>query len=389
MVLLFGCNHRNVDQTDPFRLIYDFKPVRADSKLKKSVKSDFSLSVKEMPILELARIISDSYSVGVVVADSLKNSVVTLDLKNSDLQSFFTILSRQLSSDVVFIGNTFFIGDLRDEDRGILIRRVISHDLSTLEKTVKTILSSSGKSAVLNGGIVVISDKDFVITRAIEVLDSLESISVDSWIVQLYFVVLRRDSLAEAGLSMTSSGSLSYNISKNSFEVENFKLDAIFNGLIESNLADLYASPMFILRDGVSGKWHDGQRIPVPKRTVSDSGTVTTSGFEYVQTGLEVNCTVNETRAGGLLDLSLSLSDIQSYVESAPVTSSTSCNISLDMLPNKIYLLGELDRFSVLSSQSKTLSFSRDRGRSLIQVWGRIYKVSAPSKLLPPVSDID
>lgn len=79
------------------------------------------------------------------------------------------------------------------------------------------------------------------------------------------------------------------------------------------------------------------------------------------------------------------MSDIQSYVEGNPLTSNTSVNVSLDMIPNKIYLLSELQRYSLLDREEKSLLFARNKGKSVIQVWGRIYKVSSPNPDLKPL----
>jgi hypothetical protein len=261
----------------------------------------------------------------------------------------------------------------------------LSHDDDNLNKIIKSLISTTGKGEVLSGRVVIVSDKDFVIRRLSEALDDLERLNLNSWIVQLYFLVLRKDALAEAGLSMSTSGTISYNISENSLDFKDIKLEGLLSGLFESSYADLFASPMFILRDGVQGKWHDGQKVPIAKKSVSDSGTVSTFDFTYVTTGLEIVATVRESRVGGLLDLNVSLSDIQSYVEGNPLTSNTSVNVSLDMIPNKIYLLSELQRYSLLDREEKTLLFARNKGKSVIQVWGRIYKVSAPNPDLKPL----
>ena len=73
------------------------------------------------------------------------------------------------------------------------------------------------------------------------------------------------------------------------------------------------------------------------------------------------------------------------YVEGNPVTSQTKVNIALDVVPNKIYLLSELQRYSLLDREEKTLLFSRNKGKSVIQVWGRVYRCGIPNPDLKPV----
>ena len=283
MVLLFlcteGCSHfRDIKQDDPFRLIYEASASVPVVRSSSPVLPTLTLSAHLMPLPLFVRILSDRFGIGVVFSDSLQQKTITAEFKATDLSTVFTVLSRQIGVEVVKVGNCYYLGALKDEDKGILIRRVLSYDAVTLDKAIKAMLSSTGRSEVLDGSIVLLADKDFVLRRAAEALDYMEAVQIDCWIVQLYFVVLRKDALAEAGFSMTSSGTISYNISENTLDLKDFKLEGIFNGLLESTYADLYASPMFILRDGVPGQWKDGQRVPIPRKTVSDYGTVTTNG---------------------------------------------------------------------------------------------------------------
>lgn len=381
LLCISGCSvFRSIDQDDPFRLIYSEK--FADLSYKSTVQHELktlTFSAYQMPLGSLCRLLSDHFSVGIVFSEKIFDRVVSAEFKQTDLNTVFTVLSRQLGVDLVKVGNTFYLGELKDEDKGVLIRRVLSQDIDNLKLVVSSLISSGGRGEVLSGRVVIVSDKDFVIRRISESLDHLERLDLHSWIVQLYFIVLRKDALAEGGLTMSTTGTLSYNISENELELKDFKLEGLFAGILESSYADLYASPMFILRDGQVGNWQDGQTVPIPRKTVSDSGTVTTSGYDYINTGLQIKASVSESKVGGYLSLNVSLSDIQSYVEEVPVTSKTSCNVSLDMQPNKIYLLSELQRYSYIDKESKSLLFSRDKGKSVIQVWGRIYRIDSPN----------
>lgn len=386
IIVCSGCSRlKDINQEDPFRLIYS----EANNQIKRSLQSSvddrkLSLSANQMDLSSFCRLLSDYFNIGIVFSEKMSKSVITAEFKNTDIKTVFTVLSRQLGADVVHIGNTYYIGELKDEDKAILIRRVLSHDEDSLFQFVETLKSGSGKCKVLPGRVVVVSDKDFVIRRITEALDQIEGVNLSSWIIQLYFLVLRKDALAEGGLTMSTSGTISYNISENTIDVKDFKLEGLFSGLFESSYADLYASPMFILRDGVKGTWFDGQNVPIAKRTVSDYGTITTSGFDYVNTGLEVSAVCRESRVGGYLELTISLSDIQSYVEGSPLTSKTKVNVALDMVPNKIYLLSELQRYSVLDREDHTFLLARNKGKSVIQVWGRIYKTGSMKKFVVP-----
>ena len=67
--------------------------------------------------------------------------MVSAEFKSTDLTSVLNVLSRQLQVDVVRVGNTYYIGSLRAEDRGVLVRSVLGYSDSSLDNIVKSMLS--------------------------------------------------------------------------------------------------------------------------------------------------------------------------------------------------------------------------------------------------------
>ncbi len=271
----------------------------------------------------------------------------------------------------------------------MLVRRVLGHDGERLDTILKSMLSVDGRVSITRNSVAVVTDHESVLRRVSEMLDYLDAQESRSWIVQLYFVSLRKDMLLEGGLTTKSSGSISYDISSNKISVENLRLDGFFEFLNNSSYADLYASPMFVIRDGYTAKWHDGERVPIPKKTISEQGTVTTTGFDYIDTGLVVNASLLESSIGTNLTLEITFSDVKSYVEYSPVTSQTVFKTDVDMQTNKIYLLGELNRFQHVDKQEDTLKFGADRGKVVLQVWGKVYKIDGSVKASYPSNKAD
>lgn len=379
-----SCSYRDVKQEDPFRQLYPLLgQVRAAGPVE-SEKVDqvfLTVSCHKMPFSVFSRVLSDKFEIGVVFSEKLAEKEITAEFKKTDLQSVMNVVARQLDVDVVRVGNTLFIGPLRAEDRGILVRRVYGYSKDSLVSLIGSVLSEKGKSSVTDLGVIVAVDHESVIRRLAEMLDYLDSMEQPTWILQLCFVILRRDALLEGGLKTTASGTISYNIADSQVDFKDLKIDGILNAVSNSSYADLYASPMLLCRDGQKAVWKNGQKVPIPRKTVSDYGTVTVSGYDYVDVGFNVEVQISDSKKGsGYLQMTISKSDIESYVDEAPVTSQNVYTASLNMIQFKPYLLGELQMFKDMSGQKDIFTLSQDKGKSVVQVWGQLYKINGYSK---------
>ncbi|MDD5597253.1 MAG: hypothetical protein PHV82_04875 [Victivallaceae bacterium] len=391
-ILLCSCTYtKQLPHSDPFVKLYDFRPGKSKIVLQKEDKEiPLSISAKNMPLSLFCRVVSDKTFAGIVYNNSLSNSLISGEFKKSDVGEVLNIIARQLDVECLKVGDTYFLGKIKQEDRGILVKRVRGFDASDLRSSITSLLSEVGKCQVFSNGVIVVSDREHVLTRVSQMCDYIEAGFSGSWILQLYFVVVKKDALLEAGFDMESSGTLSYNVSNSTVSLDNVKLDGVFNLISQSNFADMYATPMFLLRDGIEGKWSDGKRIPIPQKTTSTYGVVSTTGFTYVDTGLNISATVRESKSAALLKLSVSLSDVDSYVEYAPVTSQCAFNSECELEQNRVYLVGEMARYKVLDTQKKILNFGTDRGKSTVQVWACVYRIGqvCVGKILKPSGDV-
>ena len=368
----------------PFRELYTASPISKPVLSQAEMARHITLSCSSMPLIRFVRLFSDSYNVGVVFESSLSDSVVTGEFKDATFDDVFSVVSRQLGVDVVQVGNTYFLGELRPEDRGVLVRKVSGFSDEKLQQICTSLVSASGRSTVQDS-IVVITDHRSVLSRLSSSLDYLSSVDYDVFVVQLCFVTLRRDAAADAGLDVRSSGTIAYNVADSKLELNDFNIDALFDFTASSSYADIYSSPMFLMRSGSNAKWQDGKRVPIPKKAVSDYGTVTTTGYDYVNTGFIVDMTVASINGGGRLSLDIELSDVLSYVESAPVTSTTHYSIETDMQSGKLYLLGELSSYKIFDKQSEVLNFSGERAKTVVQLWAQTYLVARDGSTEKPV----
>lgn len=383
MVLSLICSNgcslaKNIKQDDPLRLLYDQETYKA-SDSREDIKNNspkLTLSANRMPFSVLTRILSDKFLVGLVFSEKLLDKTITAEFKDTAFEDVLNVISRQLDTDIVHVGNTYYIGPLRNEDRGILVRRIIGYSVSELKSAMDAALSEKGKSSVMGQGVISVVDHQSVLRRISELLDYLDHLDQPVWIVQLAFIAIQKDAAAEMGMKVTTSGTLSYNISENKLDLKDFKIDGLINQAMSSNFADVYSSPMLLIREGSESSWKYGRRVPVPKKTTSSYGVVTTTGFDYVDVGFNVKASINSSRVGGLLKIEISKSEIESYVEYAPVTVQNVYSFTADLKPLAPYLLGELQMFKDMDKQSDTLNIGKEKGKSVVQLWGQIYRIT-------------
>jgi type II secretory pathway component GspD/PulD (secretin) len=105
------------------------------------------------------------------------------------------------------------------------------------------------------------------------------------------------------------------------------------------------------LVEGGEASLRSGDTVPVPQRTVSPEGTVTTNGFTNVDTGFILNAKSRRVPTGLILDVRAELSSINGFVEEAPIVTSRTVEGRMILRSGETALLTGLD---VLASSSET-----------------------------------
>lgn len=386
--LLFLCNCDSLyyvkADTEPFKDLYAIVPDSTDYKRNDDVdESVLSFSCNQMSFPSFVRWFSDNSNYAVVYdirADSLTVSGEWKDAKASDI---LKSVSRRLGLELVREGDTYFIGQLKPEDRGILVKYMKGYSQDELKQAITVLMSEFGRSSVYKNGLCVVSDKESVLTKVSELFSQIESIKEHSWIVQLYFIGIRRDSLYNMGVDVKPSGELAYKIAgANGGGAQDLNYESeiknVFKASMSNTFADMRGCPMFIMRDGSKGKWLDGQKLPIPTKTVSEYGVVTTTGYQYLEVGTSVNISIRQASGGSVMTIDISDSRVTGYTDLAPEIATV--NLSSEMLleSNKIYLIGEMNILETINGVKAFGLFDKDNSGHILQVWARVYEIYPP-----------
>lgn len=329
------------------------------------------------------------YNLSLVVAGGLTEQTVSLSVHEETLGNLLTLVARQVSAEIVQIGSTYYLGQVKKEDRGILVTRIVRLDPSEIEGVVGSFLSEVGTVSTVPGGVVIVSDTVTALQRVQQLSDQLNNTTGVMWCVQLYVLRNSFERLRSLGVDFTPAAEIGYTFAAASsglgFEGDlastlTASLDAIVQAEHEDGYGSTVYSPFLLVQDGTEAKLTDGTRrfLPIATESVETGNTVRT-GFQELSVGFSLTVACREVdERSGRLNLDLELSDADSFGPGGePVLTDQSLSTVVEVVGGGVYLVGSLSerqrfgRYSELFSLGATDS----RNRSSVDVWARIYRV--------------
>ena len=207
---------------------------------------------------------------------------------------------------------------------------------------VEGAMNGSAQVREAGPGLIVVGDRrsaegSAMVSQALE--DMRPGVWVfDVWVLEVTGSVLRS---YEAAASSTGTASVVFD---GSFSAELSGLvQAAWNiGGSQSEVRGLQRGSIIVI-EGEYGEWNAGEVVPVPQRTVSPYGVVTTSGYDYVQTGY--NCKIDcwRTPEGCGVALAPEVSKIVGYVDDAPIVARRRIDVSATLQSGDWLMLSGLD----------------------------------------------
>ncbi len=317
--------------------------------------------------------------------DGLEAKLVTMEVRDQPISEVLNLVARRIGVNVKRRGSLYYVGALRPEDRGVLVRRVRRLNQAQLAEVLQVFAGQNGRAAQFADGLVVVGDTVEGLDRINEMIDQVEAAETSVWVVQLHLISYSRNAVdelginiepaAKAGLAFASGSALG--AAGTSWELAT-SLDAVLQVAYGRDDVAVTAAPMFIVSDGEKASFVQGDRVPIPRRTVSPEGTVTTAGFDYVQTGVNVELTLRETEPrGARVDVAVNMSDVKRFVEEAPVTGEERFQTGAVVKAGGVYLLGTLvkDRSRGRRALGWQTQDYRTWEAQVVQVWAQAYRI--------------
>lgn len=394
LIILASCSKRapepeQAEHSPEFRNIYQAltAPPPAAAPEVRDVGPIVSFKVEKMELISFLRLFTTETGIAVICEDELDERTVSLDVVDLPAIEVLGTLARRYGVDMTGSGRLYFLGEIRKADKGYLVRKVSRLQADDLREAIQLMVTENGDVRVFTDGLVVVADRVQVLDKIHRLLDEIQSAPADSWVVQLHIINISDRASREIGLDVEHLVELSANLAAGSAipdTVSNWDVGAALTGTIRaaSTASDstILSEPLFVLLDGETATINQGERVPIPRRTVSDSGTVTTVGYDFLQTGITLEVTIRDAGDGqARLGLDVDLSLISGFVEEAPIVNSLGGTTDAFLASGGSYLLLALRRdLEDGSSEGPGIPtlFKSSTDASTFQVWARAYRIA-------------
>lgn len=390
-IFLSGCTvtEKNNISSERFKNLYNEMPApKAEITYTKNEGPRLTISAVNMPLQKFLRWASDKTGASIICDQNIDQSPVTIDVKNTPLADILSAVARRMSVDLTQQGELYFIGSLKPEDKGVLVRKVRRLGSDECSQAINVLLSDIGRVAAYSDGLIVVGDRVRVLQSIHTMIDQIESAESNTWIIQLYLVSMQESFSKSLGvesdlvLDMAATFATSAAGAAATQQKSAFALSAILRNTKQTGNANIIAQPLMLLNDGGQSTFQDGETIPIPKRTTSDAGTITTTGYDYIESGIIIDTKIREVSAKtAKCDLSIDLTTVSGYVETAPILTGQKFTTSAVLESGGVYLLGSMSRKGTSTDKSgpgiATL-FKKSKSESTIQIWLRCFRISGP-----------
>lgn len=340
-----------------------------------------------MPLAVWLRYLADRYAISVVASQSIEGRAVTLEARDAAISEVLAATARQLGVSITRTGNMFFLGEIRPEDRAVLVRKCYRLGGERLQQAIQSLMSENGRCSAEPDGLVCVADRVEVLEKVKQLLDGVEAATSPAWVIQLYMVNQQDVSTRESGVDIDHSIKLSQLIGNaTGTSGLNGLIDAAIKAGLESGSLDIICRPLVVLGDGETASLHSGLTVPVPQKALDSNGNLATTNFTYIETGQKFDFQLREiSGTSARLTLAAEQSEVQGYVEESPIVALSRLQTVAVIQSGGEYLLGEMRSDTDQRQKSGPLIASyrqSDKRHGQIQIWAKAYRISGQIEAL-------
>lgn len=328
-------------------------------------------------LADVALDLADQCSCGVVVPQD-EDLVVSVALVEVNGEAAFRELARQVELQVEYRNGVVVFVDSAAPEDFVLFRP--PYELPADMAAALTSLIGEDGEVVLMGSRVVVVGSASAAERAAEFV-SLAATGPDGWLIEVVIVEVSRSLREALGLDVGVSGEVSIGADAatgsavGSFPVVGARaagtVSVVLQAAEDGQFANVLQHATLYLLEGSGAEMRRGESVPVPRRAVSDFGTVTTEGYTYIDSGLLVRVEGQRVPEGLLVELTAEVSDVIGFVDEAPIRQQSTMNVGGVLRSGEWLVMVGLDAVEDERSLSSTPGLASIFGSSVDRSVGK------------------
>ena len=282
------------------------------------------------------------------------------------------------------MGEAWFIGEPRPEDRAIFTTQTGRLSAEEMLATAESLLSEGGRATISKDGLLIVSDRVSVLSSMQHLIDQINAAPVGAWVCQFYLVHIATEKAHDLGLDPVpiARAAASYTIDQTgstsawAFSAE---IDEVFKTSATDGLLEMVAQPLMLLTPGHAAEFKRTRTQWADKKGLTRDGIVFTESFEQFETGYTLGATLRPLSDGGAL-LDWSVSDTQlvgETPEGLPISDGYSMSGTNSIRSGGALLLQRQDITRHTEQIGGLLRAEEQKSRQSyeVQLWARSYRV--------------
>jgi hypothetical protein len=367
---MFFCSCKSSKQVvDEF--VYDYAHSREQiSDIFISNKDVISVRFDGVPLSQAVTTISQLTGLSIVFSSSLESNVIHGYFDGVSVSEVLHVIARRVGSQLSLLGNVYFIGDFKKEDRLFSVLRVPPVDRSELLTSLRSSCSSEGSVSIV-GSCLFLCDNVDSLKKMLASVETIRNYSSCSYIAEVFFIRVNEDKF----LQLTANLEIQQiDIFSSAFDFNHlFKMFVDADGNL--GFSKIVYRPVLFLSEGREVVFSDGKEITREQKGLSDYGVQSTVGYQKFSDGIILKMLLNRVSNDFYsVDFDFSVSTFDQSDKSSVVPSSDKSSLvskGLLLQDSSVYYIGSLKR-DVLGNKNGLFSLSVNKSSDMLTVWVRV-----------------
>ncbi|MDR2344682.1 MAG: hypothetical protein LBE18_01310 [Planctomycetaceae bacterium] len=323
-----------------------------------------------VPLSQAVTTISQLTGFSIVYSASLESNLVHGYFDSVSVSEVLNVVARRVGSQLSLLGNVYYIGELKKEDRLFAVLRIPPVDRGELLTSLRASCSNDGAVNIV-GSCLFLCDNVESLKKMLVSVETIRNFSSRCYIAEVFFIRVNEDDF----LRLTADLEIQQiDILSSAFDVNQlFKMFVDADGSV--GFSKIVYRPILFLSEGREVVFSDGREITKEQKGLSDYGVQSTVGYQKFSDGIILKLLLNRVSNDFYsvdFDFSVSTFDKSDITSTVPASDKSSLvSKGLLLQDSSVYYVGSLKR-DVLGNKNGFFSFSVNKSHDMLTVWVRV-----------------